>query len=85
MFFNKLEFVPGKPLQPHLTFASKSRACLSEAPLRLLALATNIGLGWKGSQGELNLASSEEEKMLNKIDTWWRFSSDMKGKTRPQT
>ncbi len=47
--------VPGKPFQPSLMFAGPYR---SESPLdapllgRLLALSTNIRLGWKGLPGK---------------------------------
>jgi hypothetical protein len=50
-------FVPGKPFPPSLFFVGKARANPSEAPLgavpygRLLALPTDISLGWKGLQG----------------------------------
>ncbi len=45
---------PAKPFQSSLVFASWAAAYLSEAPfscphkVRLLALPTNIRLGWKG-------------------------------------
>ncbi len=43
-------FVPNKPFQPSLMFEGKAGAYLSEAQLleRLLALPTNIRIGWKG-------------------------------------
>jgi hypothetical protein len=56
-FFNVhdklLCFVPGRPFQPNVTFASKGRSrvkLLSGAPL--LALPTNTRPGWKGLSGK---------------------------------
>jgi len=55
-------FVPDKPLQPCLMFAGKAGAYPSEAPFRysllgsLLALPTNITLGWKSLLGTNALA-----------------------------
>jgi hypothetical protein len=51
-------FVPGNPFQPSLMFSDKARAYPSETPFRystnkarLLALPTNIRLGWKSLPG----------------------------------
>jgi hypothetical protein len=50
---HKLVFVTGKPFQPSLMFVIKAGAYSSGAPTgsclpgRLLALSTNIRLGWK--------------------------------------
>ncbi len=44
-------FVSGKPFQPSLIFLGKAGASPSKAPITLrllLALPTNIRLGWKG-------------------------------------
>ncbi len=45
---NKGVFLPGRPFQPRLMFAGGAPA--------LLALPTNITLGWKGQQGKQTLA-----------------------------
>ncbi len=55
-------FVPCRPFQPSLMFASKARTYLREPPFtcstlgRLLALPTNIILGWNSLSGANTLA-----------------------------
>ncbi len=60
-------FVPGKPFQPSLIFVGKAWAYPSKAPLygRLLALLTNIRLGWKGLLLENTLAYDENSQFTD--------------------
>jgi hypothetical protein len=44
-------------------FAGKARAYPNEAPFRLLALPTNIRLGWKGLPGTNALGYYENPKI----------------------
>jgi hypothetical protein len=65
-------FVPGKPLQPSLLFMNKLELIqvkhLSGAPFygRLLALPTNIRLGWKRNVGD------KHSSLLPKFVTYGR-------------
>ncbi len=60
-------FVPGDLFQPNPMFIGKAGAYLSEAPYgaplkrKLLALSSNIRLGWKSSQ-EKNTLTYYENK-----------------------
>ncbi len=53
-------FVHGNPLHPSLIFVDKAREYLSEPPFRhsinILALPTNIILGWKSLAATKTLA-----------------------------
>ncbi len=62
-------FVAGKPVQPSTVFAGKAWACpvkhISGTPLKgkLLALPTNIRLGWKSLPGTNTLAYYENPQI----------------------
>jgi hypothetical protein len=59
---NELVFYPGKPFHPSLMFVGKAKNYhLSGAPLhgRLIALPTNIKLGWISLPGTNTLAYYE--------------------------
>ncbi len=65
-FRNKLEFAPGKPIQPSLMFAGKARAFPSKAPFRYSTLGQAPGLIHKHQTRLERLAKDKHFSLLRK-------------------